>query len=158
MANITFFPATATYGVGHVGTFGMQGINLYRRYIDVLDTTTWGVTATTWASANTVQLVQVPIGAYIIAGGLEIVRAETVTTTATLSWGTTAAATAWASAQASNATAGTMAAALLNTAGTSINVATATQLTITVNTAALTNCAFAVWVLMFQGGQKNELT
>lgn len=154
----TYLPSTATYGAGYTGTFGSQAIFLYREYIDVLKTDKWGVTATTWASGNTIDIAQVPVGTFIIAGGLEIVRAETVTTTATLSWGTAAAATIWANAQASNATAGTMAAALLNTAGTSVNVATATQLRITVNTAALTNCAFAVWCLMFQAGQKNELT
>lgn len=153
----TYLPSTSTYGAGHTGTFGSQAIFLYRQYIDVLNTDKWGVVATTWASGNTIDIAQVPVGTFIICGGLEIVRAETVTTTATLSWGTAAAATIWANAQASNATAGTMAAALLNTAGTSVNVATATQLRITVNTAALTNCAFAVWALMFQGGQKTEL-
>lgn len=155
----TYLPSTATYGAGYTGTFGSQGLFLYRQNIDVLNMTDkWGVVATTWASGNTIDIAQVPVGTFIIAGGLEIIRAETVTTTATLSWGTAAAATIWANAQASNATAGTMAAALLNTAGTSVNVATATQLRITVNTAALTNCYFAVWALMFQAGQLNELT
>lgn len=149
----TYLPSTAVYGAGYAGSFGMQGLFVYRQYIDVLNTDKWGVTATTWASGNTVDIAQIPVGAFLICGGLEIIRAETVTTTATLSWGTAAAATIWANAQASNATAGTMAAALLNTAGTSVNVATATQLRITVNTAALTNTAFQVWAVMFQGGQ-----
>lgn len=157
---IDFTPSTSTYGLGNFSAFGRGAtpLTLYREYIDVTNTTKWGVTATTWASGNTVDLILVPVGTYIIAGGLEIVSAETVTTTATLSWGTAAAATIWANAQASNATAGTMAAALLSTAGTSVNVATATKLRITVGTAALTNCKFAVWCLGFQGGQLAELT
>lgn len=154
----TYLPSTSTYGAGHASTFGNQALHIYRQYIDVTNTDKWGVTATTWASGNTIDIAQVPVGTFIIAGGLEIISAETVTTTATLSWGTAAAATIWANAQASNATAGTMAAALLHTNGTSVNVATATQLRITVNTAALTNCKFAVWCLMFQAGQLTELT
>ena len=158
MAAIDLAPATGTYGAGFMGAFGNTPLFIYREYIDVTNTDKWGVTATTWASTNTVDLDIVPVGTYLIAGGLEIISPETVTTTATLSFGTAAAATIWANAQASNATAGTMAAALLNTAGTSVNVATATKLRITVNTAALTNCKFAVWVLGFQAGQLTELT
>jgi hypothetical protein len=131
--------------------------SLYRQYIDVTNTAKWGVTATTWAAANTIDLIQIPVGSYIICGGVEIISPETVTTTATISWGTAAAATAWASAQASNAAAGTMAAATLDGAGPSINVATATQARLTIATAALTNCRFAVWILLFQGGQVTEL-
>lgn len=158
MAAIDFAPSTSTYGAGHFGQFGSSPLSLYEQYIDVTDTGKWGVTATTWASTNTVDLIQVPVGTFLICGGLEIVRPETVTTTATLSWGTAAAATIWANAQASNATAGTMAAALLNTAGTSVNVATATKLRITVNTAALTNCIFRVWALGLQAGKVTEYT
>lgn len=155
-----FTPSTSTYGLGNFSAFGRgaAGLTLYREYIDVTNTAKWGATATTWASGNTVDMILVPVGTFLIAGGLEIISAETVTTTATLSWGTAAAATIWANAQASNATAGTMAAALLHTNGTSVNVATATKLRITVNTAALTNCKFAVWALGFQAGQLAELT
>lgn len=149
-------PSTSTYGAGWFGTFGSAPVALREWYIDVADTGKWGATATTWASGNTVDIAIVPIGTFLLCGGLEIISPETVTTTATLSWGTAAAATAWANAQASNATAGTMAAALLNTSGTSINVATATKLRITVNTAALTNCVFRVWALGMQAGKKNE--
>lgn len=155
----TYLPSTATYGAGYVGSFGAQAVYLYRRYIDVLDTGKWGVTATTWASGNTIDIDQVPLGSFLIAGGVEIIRPETVTTTATLSWGTAAAATIWSSAVASNAAAG-VGTTVVTTNGTNVMVliTTATQLRITVGTAALTNCAFAVWALMAQVGQYTELT
>lgn len=156
MAAIDFTPVTATYGTGYAGVFGNQNVQLWRQYIDVTNTTKWGVTATTWALNNTVDLILLPVGTFIIAGGIEIITPESVNTTATISWGTAAAATAWAATAASNGAAGTMSAALLNTAGTSINVATATKARLTVGTAALTNVKFAVWILMLQAGQQVE--
>ena len=152
-------PSTSTYGAGHFGQFGSSSLSLYEEYIDVLDTNRWGATATTWASGNTVDLAVVPKGTFFICGGLEIISPETVTTTATLSWGTAAAATIWASAQASNAAAGTMA-SVITTNGTNVlvNITTATKLRITVNTAALTNCKFRVWALGLQAGKVTEYT
>lgn len=158
MANTSFVPATGTYGAGFAGSFNAPAFTLWDQFIDVTNTAKWGVTATVWAAAGTVDLLQLPVGAYIVTGGLEIITPETVTTTATISWGTSGAATAWANAQASNAAAGTTTSALLNTAGTSINVAAAVTARITVNTAALTNCRFRVFLVLGQLGRLSNST
>lgn len=158
MAAISFVPSTTTYGAGFAGSFNAPAFTLWDQFIDVTNTAKWGVTATTWASGNTIDLLQLPIGAYIVTGGLEIITAETVTTTATLSWGTSAAATSWANAQASNATAGTTAVGLLSNTATSINVAAAATARITVNTAALTNVRFRVFLVLGQLGRLSNAT
>lgn len=158
MAAIDFSPATATYGAGFAGSFNAPAFTLWDQFIDVSNTAKWGVTATTWAAANTIDLLRLPIGAYIVTGGVEIITPESVTTTATISWGTSGAATAWANAQASNATAGTTTSALLNTAGTSINVAASVLARITVNTAALTNVRFRVFLVLGQLGRLSNST
>lgn len=158
MAAIDFSPATATYGAGFAGSFNAPAFTLWDQFIDVSNTAKWGVTATTWASGNTIDLLRLPIGAYIVTGGVEIITPESVTTTATISWGTSGAATAWANAFASNGTAGTTSSALLNTAGTSINVAASVLARITVNTAALTNVRFRVFLVLGQLGRLSNST
>lgn len=158
MAAIDFSPSTATYGAGFAGAFNSVPFTMYDMLIDVTNTAKWGVTATTWASANTIDLLSLPIGTFALCGGIEIIRPESVTTTATLSFGTAAAATIWGSAFASNGTAGTCTVPLLNTAGTSVNVAAATKLRITVNTAALTNCVFRVFVVLASFGRLSNST
>lgn len=158
MANITTFcPPVATYGVGYSSPFGHQPLFLWKRYIDVTDTLKWGPTATTWASTNTIEMCRLPIGTMIFAGGIEINRAETVTPTANISWGTVADPDAWALND-SNDTAGTQT-SIVTTAGTNtfLLINTAETAIITLDTAALTNCAFSVWLLMAQVGTYAEL-
>lgn len=159
MANITTYcPSIATYGAGYTSQFGHQALFLFRRNIDVLDTNKWGVTATTWAVNNTIELCRLPIGTFVLYGGMEIVRAETTTTTANISWGTVADPDAWALND-SNDTAGTQT-SIVTTAGTNTGllINSAETAIITIDTAALTNCYFAVWLLMAQVGQYTELT
>ena len=158
MANITAYcPTVATYGAGYSSPFGHQAMHLFRRDIDVLDTNKWGVTATTWASTNTIEMCRLPIGTFIFAGGMEIIRAETTTTTANIQWGTVSDPDAWALND-SNDTAGTQT-SIVTTNGTNVGILinSAETAIITLDTAALTNCYFAVWLLMAQVGQYTEL-
>ena len=159
MANITTFcPPIATYGAGHTSQFGHQALHLFRRDIDVTNTDKWGVTATTWASGNTIEMCRLPVGTMVIAGGMEIIRAETVTPTCNIQWGTVADPDAWALND-SNDTAGTQTSIVTtNATNVFLLVNTAETAIITLDTAALTNCYFAVWLLMAQVGQYAELS
>lgn len=158
MANITtYLAATGLNSVGYSTPKGFQGLHYWRRDIDVLDTTTWGVVATTWATTNTIELCTLPIGTLVLAGGMEVIRAETTTTTANISWGTVSDPDAWALND-SNDTAGTQT-SIATTAATNtfLLINTAEKAIVTLDTAALTNCYFAVWLLMMKVGYYAEL-
>ena len=93
----------------------------------------------------------------VVAGGMEIIRAETVTPTANIQWGTVADPDAWALND-SNDTAGTQTSIVTtNATNTFLLINTAETAIVTLDTAALTNCYFAVWLLMMQVGQYTEL-
>jgi hypothetical protein len=104
--------------------------------------------ATALAAADTLQVIQVPAGSLMIAGGLNIVSAETTNTTATFDLGCTGgtpiAANAFANDVASNATS-------VNSVGLAAPVlfSSADTVDLLLNTAAPTDAVVEVWALFY---------
>jgi len=96
--------------------------------------------ATALAAADTLAIFQVPAGGIVLAGGLEVLSAETTNTTATLSLGT---AGAYAAALASNALAmGSVALAA------PVPYLTAADVLLTINTAVPLNAKVRAFLLV----------
>ncbi len=104
--------------------------------------------ATALAAADTLQVIQVPAGMLMLAGGLNVVEAEVTNTTATFDLGCTGgspiAANAFANDIASNALS-------VNSTGLAAPVlfSSADTIDLLLNTAAPTNCVLKVWALFF---------
>jgi hypothetical protein len=104
--------------------------------------------ATALAAADTLQVIQVPAGALMLAGGLNVVTAETTNTTATFDLGCTGgspiAANAFANDVASNSVA-------YNSTGLAAPVlfSSADTIDLLLNTAAPTDAVIKVWALFF---------
>ncbi len=154
MAARDITPATATYGAGWAAQFSAAPFSLWDKYFDAAKTNVDNSGNALFESGNTIDLIVLPVGAYVLSAGVEIVTAETTTTTATLSLGRVGAATEFVNAQASNATAGTIAVPALSTA---VAINTAVNLRLTINTAALTNLKFRVFCITAQLGRRYEL-
>lgn len=154
-----FSPATGTYGAGFASAFGSPSLQLFRQVIDVTDTAKWGATATIWAASETIEIARVPVGSFIICGGIENIVPDTTSNSPTLKWGTAGDDDMFAATHNPKSAAGTHS-SIITTNGTNVMVliTTTTTFRITVNTAALTNAKFAVWALMLQAGVYTELT
>jgi hypothetical protein len=106
--------------------------------------------ATALAATDTLHVIPLPRGTILLAAGMEVVKAETVNTTATFSvgfvGGTPVAANGYANALASNA----LAMAAIGVVPTLVNGATAntTSLALTLNTAAPTNAVVRVFAVV----------
>lgn len=104
--------------------------------------------ATALAAADTLQVIQVPAGALMLAGGLNVTSAETTNTTATFDLGCTGgtpiAANAFANDVASNATS-------LNSTGLAAPVlfSSADTIDLLINTDDPTDAVIKVWALFF---------
>lgn len=104
--------------------------------------------ATALAAADTLQVIQVPAGMLMLAGGLNVTSAETTNTTATFDLGCTGgspiAANAFCNDIASNAVA-------VNSTGLAAPVlfSTADTIDLLLNTAAPANAVVKVWALFF---------
>lgn len=104
--------------------------------------------ATALAAADTLQVIQVPAGMLMLAGGLNVTSAETTNTTATFDLGCTGgspiAANAFCNDIASNAVA-------VNSTGLAAPVlfSTADTIDLLLNTAAPTDAVLKVWALFF---------
>lgn len=104
--------------------------------------------ATALAAADTLQVIQVPAGMLMLAGGLNVTSAETTNTTATFDLGCTGgspiAANAFANDIASNAVS-------VNSTGLAAPVlfSSADTIDLLLNTAAPTDAVLKVWALFF---------
>lgn len=104
--------------------------------------------ATALAAADTLQVIQVPAGMLMLAGGLNVVTAETTNTTATFDLGCTGgspiAANAFCNDIASNSVA-------VNSTGLAAPVlfSSADTIDLLINTAAPTDAVVKVWALFF---------
>ncbi len=104
--------------------------------------------ATALAAADTLQVIRVPAGMLMLAGGLNVTSAETTNTTATFDLGCTGgspiAANAFCNDIASNAVA-------VNSTGLAAPVlfSTADTIDLLLNTAAPTDAVLKVWALFF---------
>lgn len=104
--------------------------------------------ATALAAADTLQVIQIPAGSLMLAGGLNVVEAETTNTTGTFDLGCTGgtpiAANAFANDIANNALS-------VNSTGLAAPVlfSTADTIDLLINTAAPTNCVLKVWAWFF---------
>jgi hypothetical protein len=107
--------------------------------------------ATALAATDTLNVLPLPIGTVILSAGIHVVKAETANTSATFSLGFTgadpAAANAYASAVASNAT-GYSAANLGNPTLVKGSTAATTNLALLLNTAAPTNAVIRVFAVV----------
>lgn len=104
--------------------------------------------ATALAAGDTLQVIQVPAGALMIAGGLTVNTAETTNTTATFDLGCTGgspiAANAFVNDGASNATAN-----LSTGLAAPVLFSTADTIDLLLNTAVPANAVITVWALFF---------
>lgn len=104
--------------------------------------------ATALAAADTLQVIQIPAGALMFAGGLVVKEAETTNTTATFDLGCTG-----GSPIAANAFANDIASNALSTNSTGLAApvlfSTADTIDLLLNTAAPTNAVIKVWALYF---------
>lgn len=104
--------------------------------------------ATALAAADTLQVIQVPAGALMIAGGLNVVSAETTNTTATFDLGCTGgspiAANGFADDEASNVVANHS-----HGLAAPVHFASADTIDLLINTAAPTDAVLRVWALFF---------
>lgn len=104
--------------------------------------------ATALAAADTLQILQVPAGSLMFAGGLVVTSAETVNTTATFDLGCTG-----GSPIAANAFANDIASNALSTNSTGLAApvlfSSADTIDLLLNTAAPTNAKIKVWALFF---------
>lgn len=99
--------------------------------------------ATALAAGDVMEVMPLPAGSIVVAAGVQVVTAETVNTTATVSFGYGGAATAYANAHALNA------AAFGATNLTNPTVfATADTLDVTLNTAAPTNAVLVITAIV----------
>lgn len=149
MANYTdtlgFYKGSAAVGAHADKRLGYCEVEL--DFADIIAARS-AASATALAAADTLQVIQVPAGALVLAGGLNVKSAETTNTTATFDLGCTGgspiAANAFANDIASNAVS-------TNSTGLAAPVlfSTADTIDLLLNTAAPTNAVLKVWVLFF---------
>lgn len=140
-----FYKGSAAFGAHADKRFGFVEVELDFAKIVAARS---AASATALAASDTLQVMQIPAGALMLAGGLNVVTAETTNTTATFDLGCTGgspiAANAFANDVASNAvayaSAGLAAPVLFSSADT---------IDLLLNTAAPTNAVIKVWALFF---------
>ena len=140
-----FYKGSASFGAHADKLFGYVEVKLDFAKIVAARS---AASATALAAADTLQVLQVPAGALMLAGGLVVTSAETTNTTATFdlgcTGGTPVAADAFANNIASNALS-------TNSAGLAAPTifATADTLDLLINTAAPTDAVIRCWALFF---------
>lgn len=140
-----FYKGSASFGAHADKRFGYVSVKL--DFADIVAARA-AASATALAAADTLQVLQIPAGALMLAGGLSVVSAETTNTTATFDLGCTGgspiAANAFANDVASNAAANT-------SAGLAAPVlfSSADTIDLLINTAAPTDAVVWAWALFF---------
>lgn len=149
MANYTdtlgFYKGTAAVGAHADKRLGFVEVEL--DFADIVAARA-AASATALAAADTLQVIQVPAGVLMLAGGLNVKTAETTNTTATFDLGCTGgspiAANAFANDVASNAVS-------TNSTGLAAPIlfSTADTIDLLLNTAVPANAVVKVWALFF---------
>lgn len=140
-----FYKGSAAFGAHADKRFGYAEVELDFAKIVAARS---AASATALAAADTLQVIQIPAGALMLAGGLNVVSAETTNTTATFDLGCTGgspiAANAFVNDVASNAVS-------VNSTGLAAPVlfSSADTIDLLLNTAAPTNAVLKVWALFF---------
>lgn len=140
-----FYKGSAAFGAHADKRFGYTEVTLDFEKIVAARS---AASATALAAADTLQVIQIPAGALMLAGGLNVTSAETTNTTATFDLGCTGgspiAANAFANDIASNATS-------VNSTGLAAPVlfSSADTIDLLINTAAPTDAVVKVWALYF---------
>lgn len=140
-----FYKGSAAFGAHADKRFGYTEVTLDFEKIVAARS---AASATALAAADTLQVIKIPAGALMLAGGLNVTSAETTNTTATFDLGCTGgspiAANAFANDIASNATS-------VNSTGLAAPVlfSSADTIDLLINTAAPTNAVVKVWALYF---------
>lgn len=140
-----FYKGTASFGAHADKMFGYVEVELDFEKIVAARS---AASATALAAADTLQVLQVPAGALMLAGGLVVTSAETTNTTATFDFGCTG-----GSPIAANAFANDIASNALSTNSTGLAApvlfSTADTLDLLINTAAPTDAVIRCWALFF---------
>lgn len=139
-----FYKGSAAYGAHVEKRFGWLEVELDFEKIVAARS---AASATALAAADTLQVLQIPAGSLILAGGLDVVEVESTNTTGTLDLGCTG-----GSPIAANAFANDVAINALGPASTGLAApvlfSTADTLDILLNTAAPTDAKVRVWALV----------
>lgn len=149
-----FYKGSAAFGAKVDSLLGYTEVLLDFAKIKAART---AASATALAAADTLQVIQVPAGSLVLAGGLVVTSAETTNTTGTFDLGTTGgtpiAANAFADDIANNAVS-------TNSAGLAAPVifAAADTIDLLLNTAVPLNAKIKVWLLYFNAnGNTNNV-
>lgn len=142
-----YYKGNAAFGAHSSKRFGHMEVELdFEKIIAARS----AASATALAAGDTMQVLQVPAGALLLAGGIDVIEAETTNTTGTFSVGCLG-----GSPMAANALAATVANNALGPTSTGLAApvwfSAADTIDVLLNTAVGTNVRIRVWGLFYNG-------